>query len=58
VYNNDHNLHIIYEFLDTDLEAIISDSDIILKESDIKAYMKMILEGIKVCHDNWILHRV
>jgi hypothetical protein len=40
-----------------DLENIIKDSSIILKSSDIKSYMKMLLEGVKYCHENWILHR-
>jgi cyclin-dependent kinase 7 len=44
--------------MDTDLEAVIKDRNIILSAGDIKAYMKMLLQGINALHKAWILHRV
>lgn len=43
--------------METDLAEVIQDSDIILTASDIKAYMKMLLEGVKFLHENWVIHR-
>lgn len=51
------NLHIVFEFMESDLETVIKDRNIHLSPADIKSYMQMTLKGLAVCHKKWILHR-
>ncbi|KAJ3683830.1 hypothetical protein LUZ60_014057 [Juncus effusus] len=51
------NLHIVFEFMDTDLEAVIKDRNIVLSPADIKSYIQMTLKGLAFCHKKWVLHR-
>ncbi|GJS75306.1 cyclin-dependent kinase D-3-like protein [Tanacetum coccineum] len=51
------NLHLVFEFMETDLEAIIWDRNIVLSPTDIKSYIQMTLKGLAVCHKKWVLHR-
>lgn len=43
--------------MDTDLEIIIKDSNIILTPGNIKSYIIQTLKGLEYLHLNWILHR-
>lgn len=51
------NLHLVFEFMETDLEAVIRDPNIFLSPADIKSYLQMTLKGLAVCHKKWVLHR-
>ncbi|THG07893.1 hypothetical protein TEA_021065 [Camellia sinensis var. sinensis] len=51
------NLHLVFEFMETDLEAVIRDRNIVLSLSDIKSYLQMTLKGLAFCHKKWVLHR-
>lgn len=51
------NLHLVFEFMETDLEAVIRDSNIFLSPADIKSYLLMTFKGLAYCHDKWVLHR-
>ncbi|KAL1356844.1 cyclin-dependent kinase D-1 isoform X2 [Arachis hypogaea] len=51
------NLHLVFEFMETDLEAVIRDRNIFLSPGDIKSYLQMTLKGLAVCHKKWVLHR-
>ncbi|ESQ34998.1 hypothetical protein EUTSA_v10007847mg [Eutrema salsugineum] len=51
------NLHLVFEFMETDLEGVIRDSNIFLSPADIKSYLLMTLEGLAYCHERWVLHR-
>lgn len=51
------NLHLVFEFMETDLEAVIRDRNIFLSPADIKSYLQMTLKGLAVCHKKWVLHR-
>ncbi|KAG6753869.1 hypothetical protein POTOM_041871 [Populus tomentosa] len=51
------NLHLVFEFMETDLEAVIRDPNIFLSPGDIKSYFQMTLKGLLVCHKKWVLHR-
>ncbi|PWA88782.1 hypothetical protein CTI12_AA117490 [Artemisia annua] len=42
------NLHFVFEFMETDLEAVIRDRNIVLSPTNIKSYMT--LKGLAVCH--------
>ncbi|XP_047338653.1 cyclin-dependent kinase D-1-like [Impatiens glandulifera] len=51
------NLHLVFEFMETDLEAVIHDKNIVLSPADIKSYIQMTLKGLAFCHKKWVLHR-
>ncbi|EFA81670.1 p34-cdc2 protein [Heterostelium album PN500] len=57
VFAHKSNVYLVFELMAWDLQQVIEDRSIILKPSDIKSYMKMLLQGIEACHNNWILHR-
>ncbi|GAA0146037.1 non-receptor serine/threonine protein kinase [Lithospermum erythrorhizon] len=51
------NLHLVFEFMETDMEAVIRDRNIVLSPADIKSYIQMTLKGLAFCHKKWVLHR-
>ncbi|KAJ8638480.1 hypothetical protein MRB53_012747 [Persea americana] len=51
------NLLLVFEFMESDLEAVIRDRNIVLSPADIKSYMQMTLKGLAYCHKKWVLHR-
>lgn len=51
------NLHIVFEFMETDLEAVIRDPNLFLSPADIKSYLQMTLKGLEYCHHKSVLHR-
>ncbi|GAA6025425.1 hypothetical protein JCM8202_005293 [Rhodotorula sphaerocarpa] len=57
VYSNKSNLNLVLEFLDTDLEAVIRDKQLVFQQGDVKSWMLMTMKGLDFCHRNWILHR-
>jgi len=57
VFNHNENINLVFECMETDLERIIKDRNIILGASDIKSYMQMLLRGVEYCHKHWVLHR-
>eukprot|EP00850_Spirogloea_muscicola_P000705 SM000002S05785 [mRNA] locus=s2:2182707:2185182:- [translate_table: standard] len=57
VYPHKRNLHLVFEFMESDLEAVIKDRSIVLSPADVKAYMRMTLQGLAQIHRKWVLHR-
>mmetsp|Transcript_24404 Transcript_24404/g.38383 ORF Transcript_24404/g.38383 Transcript_24404/m.38383 type:complete len:389 (+) Transcript_24404:20-1186(+) len=62
VYQSKGQVSMVMDFLPTDLEILIKANDfskryVEMPAEDIKAYMKMLLEGINCCHKNFVLHR-
>mmetsp|Transcript_19998 Transcript_19998/g.29950 ORF Transcript_19998/g.29950 Transcript_19998/m.29950 type:complete len:329 (-) Transcript_19998:99-1085(-) len=57
IFQHHSNINLVMEFMETDLEGVIKDPKITLTRSDVKAYMKMLLEAVDHCHKRWILHR-
>ncbi|KAK9105818.1 hypothetical protein Scep_022662 [Stephania cephalantha] len=51
------NLHLVFEFMESDLEAVIRDRNIVLSPADVKSYLQMTLKGLAYCHKKWVLHR-
>ncbi|KAL0701662.1 hypothetical protein Bca4012_057784 [Brassica carinata] len=45
------NLHLVFEFMETDLEAVIRDPNLFLSPADVKSYLQMTLKGLEYCHD-------
>ncbi|KAF7684337.1 putative serine/threonine-protein kinase KIN28 like protein [Astathelohania contejeani] len=57
VFADNGSIHLVLEYLEGTLEDIIKNSSVIIMPGDIKAWMKMILQGLGALHDKWILHR-
>ncbi|KAL0246126.1 hypothetical protein GEMRC1_007340 [Eukaryota sp. GEM-RC1] len=57
VFSHGDNIYLAFEFLQTDLDHLIHNKTVVLTPSHIKAYMRMLLEGLKFLHSNFIFHR-
>ncbi|XP_065910491.1 cyclin-dependent kinase 7-like isoform X1 [Dysidea avara] len=57
VYGHKSNISLVFDYMNTDLEAIIQDMGIVLTTSHIKAYLLMTFKGLEYLHSHWILHR-
>ncbi|XP_074275061.1 cyclin-dependent kinase D-1-like [Silene latifolia] len=51
------NLHLVFEYMESDLEAVIRDRNIVLSPADTKSYLQMTLKALAFCHKKWVLHR-
>jgi serine/threonine protein kinase len=47
----------VFEYMESDLEAIIKDRRLHLGPADVKSYIRMTLLALECCHANWVLHR-
>eukprot|EP00879_Flechtneria_rotunda_P030368 GHRR01032993.1.p1 GENE.GHRR01032993.1~~GHRR01032993.1.p1 ORF type:complete len:244 (+),score=79.05 GHRR01032993.1:159-890(+) len=57
VFPHKRKLNMVFEFLDSDLEALIKAQGVVLSPADVKAYMLMLLQALAACHKHWVLHR-
>jgi cyclin-dependent kinase 7 len=57
VFIYERTIHMILEYVDTNLEEVIKNSEKIIMPGDIKAWMLMILRGLYECHRLFIVHR-
>jgi cyclin-dependent kinase 7 len=57
VFVHNDTMNVVFEILPNNLDNVIKDKSIVLTQADIKAYMKMLLEGLAYCHDHYVLHR-
>ncbi|RLN36953.1 hypothetical protein BBJ28_00002082 [Nothophytophthora sp. Chile5] len=59
VVERNDKLYLVLEYMDSDLEALISAADAVpeLEVAQVKAYLKMLLEGVQELHARRILHR-
>ncbi len=48
----------VIEYMLSDLSEVIRNVNQPLTNSQIKSYMRMLLNGVSFCHENRILHRV
>lgn len=51
------NLALVFELMESDLEAVIKDTALVLSASDIKSYIHMALQGLAECHRHNVVHR-
>lgn len=54
---HERSIHIVLEYVETNLENVIKNPDKIIMPADIKAWMLMILRGVYECHRLFIMHR-
>lgn len=57
VFGHRSNVSLVFDYMLTDLEAIIKDTSIVLTAGHIKSYTLQTLQGLEYLHMNWILHR-
>jgi cyclin-dependent kinase 7 len=57
VFTHKFKVCLVLEYCVTDLESIVRSKSTILQTADIKSYLRMALEGLSCCHEQWILHR-
>eukprot|EP00878_Enallax_costatus_P030464 GHUV01033169.1.p1 GENE.GHUV01033169.1~~GHUV01033169.1.p1 ORF type:complete len:315 (+),score=86.77 GHUV01033169.1:287-1231(+) len=57
VVSQKRKVNMVFEFLDSDLEALIRAKGVVLSPADVKAYMSMLLQALEACHKHWVLHR-
>lgn len=55
--SSSQNLSIVLELMESDLEAVIKDSSLVLSPADVKSYMQMALKGLEACHAHKVVHR-
>lgn len=59
VFGYKSDVSLVFDFMDTDLEVIIKDTEnIVLTPANIKSYIIQTLKGLEFLHKHWILHRV
>ncbi|EYC01010.1 hypothetical protein Y032_0111g247 [Ancylostoma ceylanicum] len=51
------NIQLVFDFMETDLEHVVKDRDIILMPPHIKNMAMQTLLGLEFLHAHWILHR-
>ncbi|XP_018424675.1 PREDICTED: cyclin-dependent kinase 7 [Nanorana parkeri] len=56
-FGHKSNISLVFDFMETDLEAIIRDTSLVLTPAHIKSYVLMTLQGLEYLHHLWILHR-
>ncbi|GFT89496.1 cyclin-dependent kinase 20 [Nephila pilipes] len=49
---------LVFEYMPTDLSILLRDTENPLTDSQIKAYLIMLLKGVAYCHNLGIMHRV
>ena len=60
IFAHNSNINLVLEYMVGDLEQLIRGcftQKRPLAPQDIKAYMRMVLQGMEHCHKNWIVHR-
>lgn len=57
VFIHDCDIHMVLDYHETDLEAIIRNKEVIILPQDVKSWMKMILTGLHHIHQLFIIHR-
>eukprot|EP00747_Dinoflagellata_sp_TGD_P022234 gnl/TRDRNA2_/TRDRNA2_128984_c0_seq1.p1 gnl/TRDRNA2_/TRDRNA2_128984_c0~~gnl/TRDRNA2_/TRDRNA2_128984_c0_seq1.p1 ORF type:complete len:356 (+),score=55.18 gnl/TRDRNA2_/TRDRNA2_128984_c0_seq1:61-1068(+) len=50
-------LHLVMEFMDSDLKKLVEDRSIQLTEAHVKCLAHQLLEGLAACHQRWFVHR-
>ncbi|OAY60281.1 protein IMPAIRED IN BABA-INDUCED STERILITY 1 [Manihot esculenta] len=51
------SIYLVFEYMEHDLAGLSSSPDIKFTESQVKCYMKQLLQGIEHCHSRGVMHR-
>ena len=51
------SIYLVFEYMEHDLAGLVSRSDIVFTDSQIKCYMRQLLSGLEHCHVRGIMHR-
>ncbi|PWA38717.1 Protein kinase, ATP binding site-containing protein [Artemisia annua] len=51
------SIYLVFEYMEHDISGLLSCPDINFTESQIKCYMKQLLEGLEHCHSRGVMHR-
>ena len=57
VFADGENVCLVYERMHGDLDQVLRDRTTIIRPGDVKAWMRMALEGLAAVHEHWMLHR-
>jgi cyclin-dependent kinase 7 len=57
VFEEKGSVHIVLEYMESNLEALIKSKRLVFMPQDVKAWMLMITKGLFECHSRFILHR-
>jgi cyclin-dependent kinase 7 len=57
VFLHKRRLCLVFDFVDSDLEAVIRAKGLVLSPGDVKAYAQALLRALAFCHASWVLHR-
>jgi len=60
IFMHHSNIHLVLECMSGDLEQLLrglAAQGRTLSPADVKAYIRMILQGVEHCHQQWIMHR-
>ena len=57
VFNHHSNLNVVLDYMEHDLEALVRDTSVKLKEADCKRLLFEVMKGVEYCHRRWVLHR-
>jgi cyclin-dependent kinase 7 len=57
VFPHKANLILVFEHMESDLDTVIRDIELLLRPADVKAYLLMALQGLEYLHERGILHR-
>ncbi|KZV45638.1 putative serine/threonine-protein kinase [Dorcoceras hygrometricum] len=52
-----YSLYLVFEYMEHDLSGLLSCPDIKFTDSQIKCYMRQLLNGVEHCHSRGIMHR-
>lgn len=50
-------VHLVMDFMDSDLRRLVDDRSVVLRESHCKCLVMQILRAVKALHDVWFVHR-
>lgn len=52
MFGQKSNVSLVFDFMDTDLEIVVKDNNIVLTPANVKAYMIMTLKGKFISNNN------